>query len=274
MFIFTYVLKKKTFEQMTATAFLRQFADEMEMTTASTASLLVVVFWLVITVGRLISLRDQRTLTLARLYRHLTIVAALGAVTMLILLIAFWKDLVLWFTVLTFGLFNGPTLGYCYDLSTRVSPNPSTSTAVAMFGLTLGDSLVPFLASSFWWVTGGAFFLPVFLVASHAIPWFLVRETVQMHAAVAGSRRGSFRGDVSSYSSRHSVAAPTPTFGAPPSPTANWSPAGSQLAEERTRGIEEEAAIVEAGAGAGEGEGEGQTRAPSPAVHGVSNNWR
>ncbi|CAM9623456.1 unnamed protein product, partial [Sphacelaria rigidula] len=101
---------------MTATAFIRQFADDTNMGSASNASLLVVLFWLVITLGRLLALRDQQTLTLVRLYRHLTIVAALGAAAMAILLFFVWaKDSLLWCTVIAFGFFHGPTLGYCYD---------------------------------------------------------------------------------------------------------------------------------------------------------------
>lgn len=121
---------------MAATAFLRQFANDTSV--SSQRSLLIVCLWLAITLGRVIGLRDQLTLTLMRLYRHAAALCAAGALTMFVLLVFNRSTKMLWITVTAFGLFTGPLLGYGYDLSTRVSPNPATSTAVAQFGITAG----------------------------------------------------------------------------------------------------------------------------------------
>lgn len=94
--------------------------------------------WLAITLGRVIGLKDQLTLTLARLYRHAAALCAAGAFAMFVLLVFSRSTKMLWITVTAFGLFTGPLLGYGYDLSTRVSPNPAASTAVAQFGITAG----------------------------------------------------------------------------------------------------------------------------------------
>ncbi len=125
---------------MAATAFLRQFADSTSG--SSRQSLLIVVLWLAITLGRVIGLRDQLTLTLVRLYRHATVLCVGGAAAMLVLLVSSRSTVTLWITVTVFGLFTGPLLGYGYDLSTRVSPFPATSTAVAQFGITAGARYV------------------------------------------------------------------------------------------------------------------------------------
>lgn len=121
---------------MAATAFLRQFAQDTS--SSSQRSLLIVCLWLAITLGRVVGLRDQLTLTLARLFRHLSALCAGGAMTMFLLLVSSRSTAVLWITVVSFGLFTGPALGYGYDLSTRVSPHPATSTMVAEFGITAG----------------------------------------------------------------------------------------------------------------------------------------
>lgn len=123
-------------EQMAATAFLRQFAEDTS--SSSQRSLLIVCLWLAITLGRVVGLRDQLTLTLARLYRHVGALCAGAATTMFLLLVSSRTTAVLWITVIVFGLFTGPALGYGYDLSTRVSPSPATSTLVAEFGITAG----------------------------------------------------------------------------------------------------------------------------------------
>lgn len=220
--------------QVAATAFLRQFATDTSG--ASNVPLLIVILWLSITLGRVVGLRDQLTLTLSRLYRHLAFVCLCGVIPMLFLLFFSRNVGVLWATVVFYGLLNGPTLGYGYDLSTRVSPNPSTSTFVVTFGITAGASVVPFLASFTWNITGWALFLPLFIAASHAIPYVLLLKVERLHGPVSSLRRRPM--DDSDDTS--SLAAPTPTFGAPPSPNSAWASASSQLDEDENFGDEEE----------------------------------
>lgn len=146
---------------------------------------------------------------------------------MLVLVVFNRSTAVLWTTVALYGVFNGPALGYGYDLSTRVSPSPAASTTVAAFGITAGASIVPFVTSFAWDITGWAFFLPLFVVASHALPCMLLQDTKHLHGE-SSSRRPLDEDDVS-------VVVPTPTFGAPPSPMSGWSSTGSYY-EEREDG--------------------------------------
>lgn len=194
-----------------------------DTSSASDAHILIVLLWLAITLGRVIGLRDQLTLALARLFRHVTILCVGGIVAMVVLLFFYRFTKVIWISVVVYGCFTGPALGYAYDLSTRVSRRPDISAMVAMFGITSGASIVPFLASFVWSITGLAFFLPLFLVASHAIPLVLLRDTRRLHGVVSIRR--------SSHIDASAIPTPTPTFGAPPSPTSCWSPTGSHFDE-------------------------------------------
>ncbi|CAN0166954.1 unnamed protein product [Ectocarpus sp. 4 AP-2014] len=220
--------------RMAATAFLRQFADNTSG--ASRRSLLIVCLWLAITLGRVLGLRDQLTLTLARLYRHAAFLCVGGAGAMFVLLVSSRSTAMLWVTVLTFGLFNGPVLGYGYDLSTRVSPNPATSSTIAEFGITAGASVVPFLVSLPWYITGWAFLLPLLVGLSHVVPFVLLRDLQLLHGT-SSSRR--LQPSVEECEDRSQAAAPTPTFGAPPSPESLWSPTGSDFDEGEDGVIEE-----------------------------------
>lgn len=227
-----------------------------------------------ITLGRLISLRDQRTLTLARLYRHLAFVSLMGAVAVLMHFVFLSHGVMLWTPFIVLGVFNGPALGYCFDLSTRVSPNPATSTAVTVFGLTLGASLLPFLVSAAWDMTGWSVLLPLFLIMSHTVAFYLVLDTRRLHSAVAGSRRAfGFSDDPSA----HSAVLPTPTFGAPPSPMSVCGSIAYHCEEEtkeeaaQRRATEGEGADIEGiedgrrGAVGPGGEGDVEMEAPLPA---------
>lgn len=62
-----------------------------------------------------------------------------------------------------------------------MSPNPMISTAVAMFGLTAGSSIVPVFASGLWELSGFAGFLPLILVFSHAVPLLLLLNIARLH---------------------------------------------------------------------------------------------
>lgn len=101
--------------------------------------------------------------------------------------------------------------------------------------------MVPVLVSLPWYVTGWSFFLPLLVGMSHVISYVLVRDTRTLHGA-ANSRRPEPVEDGDDISQ----AAPTPTFGAPPSPPSLWSPTGSYFEE----GEEEEGGEEVVGGGA------------------------
>ncbi|CAN0144205.1 unnamed protein product, partial [Discosporangium mesarthrocarpum] len=101
--------------QVGATAYLTQYVEDTDAIADGYSSLLIVVLWVAITVGRLAGLQDQLHITLPKLYRHTTLLFAGGAAAMVPILLFQSSAVVLWVGVAMFGLFNGPTVGYCYD---------------------------------------------------------------------------------------------------------------------------------------------------------------
>jgi hypothetical protein len=53
----------------------------------------------------------------------------------------------LWIGVAFYGLFNGPCVGYCYDLNNRITYPTEKSMSIVMFGLNFGASLVPYITT-------------------------------------------------------------------------------------------------------------------------------
>ncbi|CAM9967955.1 unnamed protein product [Choristocarpus tenellus] len=81
---------------------------------------------------------------------------------------------VLWIAVAGYGLFNGPTVGYCYDLNNRITNPSEEGMSVVMFGLNFGASLVPYIISWLWDFTGWAQTLTVVIFFSMVIPYPLM----------------------------------------------------------------------------------------------------
>lgn len=159
---------------MGATAYLEDYVDDTDVISSSHAELLIVVLWTAITVGRLAGLQDQRFLTLPRLYRHATILFLSGAAACALILIFESSAFVLWAGVAAYGLYNGPTVGYCYDLNNRVTFPSEMGMSVVMFGLNFGASIVPYIISWVWSYTGWAQSLIVIIMVSHLIPYPLM----------------------------------------------------------------------------------------------------
>lgn len=148
--------------------------DQTLVISTSHAELLIVVLWTAITVGRLAGLQDQRFLNLPRLYRHSTILFLCGAAACALILIFESSAFVLWAGVAAYGLYNGPTVGYCYDLNNRVTFPSEMGMSVVMFGLNFGASIVPYIISWIWDATGLAQTLIVIMCLSHLIPYPLM----------------------------------------------------------------------------------------------------
>lgn len=159
---------------MGATAYLESYVDDTSVISSSHAELLIVVLWTAITVGRLAGLQDQRHLTLPRLYRHSTILFLCGALASASILVFETSAFVLWVGVGAYGLFNGPTVGYCYDLNNRVTMPSEMGMSVVMFGLNFGASIVPYMISWIWEYTNWPQSLIVIILLSHLFPYPLM----------------------------------------------------------------------------------------------------
>lgn len=169
--------------QVGATAYLESYVDDTDVINESHAELLIVVLWTAITIGRLAGLQDQRHLTLPRLYRHSTILFLCGAMSAAAILFFQNSAFVLWTGIAAYGLFNGPTVGYCYDLNNRVTMPSEMGMSVVMFGLNFGASIVPYVISWVWDYTGWPQTLIVIVMLSHLFPYPLMLHAKRIEEA-------------------------------------------------------------------------------------------
>jgi fucose permease len=116
--------------------------------------LLVLVLWIAITIGRLAGVQDQRFLTNKSLPIHLSFLLVGGFLSMLLILWFPDSGECLWIGVAFYGLFNGPCVGYCYDLNNRITYSTEKSMSIVMFGLNCGASLVPYITTWLWHIQG------------------------------------------------------------------------------------------------------------------------
>ncbi|CAM9449177.1 unnamed protein product [Ectocarpus sp. 6 AP-2014] len=166
-----------------ATAYLESYVDDTDVIDESHAELLIVVLWTAITIGRLAGLQDQRHLTLPRLYRHSTILFLCGAAAAATILVFQSSAFVLWTGIAAYGLYNGPTVGYCYDLNNRVTMPSEMGMSVVMFGLNFGASIVPYVISWVWDYTGSPETLIVIIMLSHLLPYPLMLNAKRIDEA-------------------------------------------------------------------------------------------
>ena len=110
-----------------------------------------------------------------------------GAAAMASILVFDKSAFVLWVGVGAYGLFNGPTVGYCYDLNNRVTIPSEMGMSVVMFGLNFGASIVPYVISWVWDYTEWAQSLIIIIMLSHLFPYPLMLNAKRI--AEANKRR-------------------------------------------------------------------------------------
>jgi len=136
--------------QVSVTAYLMPYAvSTFPSMTANTVSILMVVLWVSITLGRLGGLHAQCWMTLDSLYAHFYSVLFVGLASIVTLSVSTVPNF-LWVGVALYGLANGPTLGFLYDLANRETIQSEVGMSIIMFGLNLGASLLPYITSFLW----------------------------------------------------------------------------------------------------------------------------
>ncbi|CAN0548437.1 unnamed protein product [Ectocarpus sp. 12 AP-2014] len=157
--------------EVDAAGYLKRYFDETEVIGESHAELLVAVLWMAIIIGRLAGIQDQRDLTLSRLYRHSTILFLGGTTAATAILVFQNSAFVLWTGIAAYGLCDGPTVGYCYDLNNRMATPSEMGTSVAMLGQNFGASIAPYVISWVWDYTDWPQILIVVILLSHLLPY-------------------------------------------------------------------------------------------------------
>lgn len=160
-----------------ATAYLEEYVSDTNILDGGEKAQLILAFWVAITVGRLLGVRDQVFLTHASLVSHLSAMCMGGMASILLIITLPWSPSALWMGVTAFGLFHGPCVGYCYDLNNRLTYPTEKSMAIVMFGLNCGASFVPYFTTWIWRAGGGSMTLMVVLFVSMMIPLPLLHAT-------------------------------------------------------------------------------------------------
>ena len=179
--------------KVTTTAYLASYVEQTKVIDAYHENFLILVLWIAITIGRLAGVYDQRFLTNKSLPVHLTIFCVGGVASMLLILWFPKNSESLWIGVAFYGLFNGPCVGYCYDLNNRITYPSEASMAIVMFGLNFGASLVPFATSLIWNRGGGprTLIIVTFLTMLIPIPLLFVTKYLSYDPDVNPSLKAS-----------------------------------------------------------------------------------
>ena len=160
--------------KVTMTSYLYAFVDQTGMIDPTNRSRLMLLLWIAITVGRLAGVYDQSFVTNITLPYHLFALSVGAATSMLLVFSEPHRSIALWLGVGFFGLFNGPCIGYCYDLNNRLTYPSELSMSIVMLGLNFGASLVPYVSSFIWQETGDPWTLIWMCFICNSIPLCLI----------------------------------------------------------------------------------------------------
>ena len=171
------------------------YVDETGVIDSSYDSNLMLVLWVAITVGRLAGVQDQRFLTNKTLPIHLSILCVGGFLSMLLILWFPDNGAALWVGVSFYGLFNGPCVGYCYDLNNRITLPSEKSMSIVMFGLNFGASFVPYVTTLVWnrWAGPETLIVVIFLSMFLPLPLLHVTKYLSYDPAVNPSAKAAYQ---------------------------------------------------------------------------------
>lgn len=108
------------------------------------------VFFIAVTVGKLIGIADQAYLTNDSIVMHFFVLLAGSSVALGYIWYYPDDSNALWLGITFFGACQGPAIAYCFDLCNRLALCTELSISILMLGMNLGVSLVPYMASLLW----------------------------------------------------------------------------------------------------------------------------
>jgi predicted MFS family arabinose efflux permease len=136
------------------TAYLDSYLAETNVIEVNNIPKLILVLWIAITLGRLLGVKDQMDLTENNLILHFASLCITGCMAVALIMSLPQNGTILWCSIAIFGVCNGPTVGYCYDLINRLTYPTEKSMSIVMFGLNCGASLVPYITTWLWHIQG------------------------------------------------------------------------------------------------------------------------
>lgn len=132
------------------TFYLETYVDSNGSLQGCNKEVLLLFFFVFATVGDVLGILGQLDVTDKMLSLQTGLIFLTGATAMFIVIMNPVSHVALWIGVCIFGLCNAPSISYCFNIANRLSYPSATSTAMIMFGLSLGISLMPYFTSVVW----------------------------------------------------------------------------------------------------------------------------
>jgi predicted MFS family arabinose efflux permease len=136
--------------KVTATSYITVYIAESGIIDVTEDANIMFLLWLAIAVGRLAGVYDQIFLTNDTIRSHLSLFCVGGFAAFVLVFRFSTSKLAFYAGIACYGLFNGPCVGYCYDLNNRLAGHTEASVSIVMLGINIGASLVPYFTTYLW----------------------------------------------------------------------------------------------------------------------------
>lgn len=164
-----------------ATSYITTYIHQSHVVPRAHTHVILMTLWAALVVGRLVGFRGQLRLIEFRSEKVARTVAVnlvawlcVAAFGTLLILAASSSRPIFWIGIALYGLGNGPSVGFCYDLVQRVADTTVLGLTVVMLGLNLGCSIVPFATATAWQITGSPRVLIFAMLACVLVPLPLI----------------------------------------------------------------------------------------------------
>ena len=137
--------------QVDMVAYIKNYVQQTGIVSETNKGNVLSIFWLFVTMGRIVGLVDQRYIKDdAVLVNHLSVCCLIGAICMLSVFIFPNSEMCFWLSIAGYAFFYAPTVSYAHDLNNRLTLPTEKSTSICFFGLNVGASFVPFITATTW----------------------------------------------------------------------------------------------------------------------------
>lgn len=134
--------------QVVFVAYIKEYISRTNILSISQGKYVLMLFWIFVSMGRLIGVYDQRLISLTNvLISHLILCCILGSIAIGFIIYYFTNSIIFILGIIIYALTYGPTVGYCHDLNNRLTKPTEFSTSICMFGLNCGASFVPYITA-------------------------------------------------------------------------------------------------------------------------------
>lgn len=131
------------------------YAQTTNVVSDSSLKALLFFFWLLLAIGRILGVLDQRGLVHdSAVVIRLVCCTSLAAASFVPILLFPHSAMALWVGICLFSFFYAPGTGYCFDLNNRLTLPTELSTSIILTGINFGSCVMPYATPTLWAVTG------------------------------------------------------------------------------------------------------------------------